>query len=294
MWTKVKHMPDYQFPKRIEIELASACNLKCTYCPRHFVDDLKGFIDVSLYKRLIDEIAHYPETIIVLHRRGESLLHPQFIEMMNYIRGKFKTVQLATNATLLNKAKAQAIIDAATFLSFSIDTPRRFEKTRIPAKYEKVEANILEFLKMNKTQGNPVNTQVSMVRTAETLEAETAMFQKIWEHKVDRVRIYDQHSENGVFGSIRQRRSRRKPCVMPFYEMLIYCDGKIGRCNHDWDGEPIGDIAQTDISQIWNNSVYSNLRRQQKTLMITDPVCASCDSWYPQEGEQGTGKVIEK
>ena len=57
MKKKVKHMPDYQVPKRIEIELASACNLKCTYCPRHFVDDLKGFIDFSLYKRLIDEIS---------------------------------------------------------------------------------------------------------------------------------------------------------------------------------------------------------------------------------------------
>ena len=124
-------MPDYQFPTRIEIELASACNLRCTYCPRHFVNDLKGFMEVTLYKRLIDEIAEYPETIVVLHRRGESLLHPQFIEMMNYIRGKFKMVQLATNATLLNKEKAQTIIDTATFLSFSIDTPDRFEKTRI-------------------------------------------------------------------------------------------------------------------------------------------------------------------
>lgn len=294
MKKKVNLMPDCQFPKRIEIELASACNLKCIYCPRHFMDDLNGFMDFSLYKRLIDEIADHPKTIIVLHRRGESLLHPQFIEMLNYIRGKFKTIQLATNATLLNTEKAQAIINTVTFLSFSIDTPHKFEKTRTPAKYEKVRANILKFLKMNKAQGNRVNTQVSMVRTTETLESETAMFQKIWEDKVDRVRIYDQHSENGVFGSMRQKRASRKPCVMPFYEMLIYCDGRIGRCNHDWDGDPIGDITKVDIKQIWNNGVYQDLRQQQKTLMITDPVCASCDSWYPKEGEQGTGEVIEK
>jgi len=287
-------MLDYQFPKRIEIELASACNLKCTYCPRHFVDDLKGFMDVSLYNRLIDEIAEYPNTIVVLHRRGESLLHPQFIEMMNYIRGKFKRVQLATNATLLNKDKAQAIIDTAKFLSFSIDTPDQFEKTRIPAIYKKVEANILEFLKMNKRQGKPVNTQVSMVKTAETRQADIAMFERTWQHKVDRVRIYDKHSENGAFGSLLQRRTIRQTCVMPFYEMLIYCDESIGRCNHDWDGEPIGDITQMAIKQIWNNSIYQDLRRQQKTLKITDLVCAACDSWYPKEGDQGTGKVIEK
>jgi radical SAM protein with 4Fe4S-binding SPASM domain len=157
----------------------------------------------------------------------------------------------------------------------------------------KVEANILEFLKMNKRQGNPVNTQVSMVRTVETREADIAKFERIWQHKVDRVRIYDQHSENGAFGSLLQRRTKRKTCVMPFYEMLIYCDGKIGRCNHDWDGVPIADITQMAIRQIWNNSIYQDLRRQQKTLKIKDLVCAVCDSWYPKEGDQGTGKVIE-
>jgi radical SAM protein with 4Fe4S-binding SPASM domain len=213
--------------------------------------------------------------------------------MMDYIKGKFKMVQLATNATLLNKEKAQAIIDTATFLSFSIDTPDQFEKTRIPAIYKKVEANILEFLKMNKRQGNPINTQVSMVKTSETREADITLFERIWQHKVDRVRIYDQHSKNGVFGSLLQRRTKRKTCVMPFYEMLIYCDGRIGRCTHDWDGEPIDNITQRAIKHIWNNNIYKDLRRQQKTLNITDLVCAACDSWYPKEGDQGTGKVMK-
>ena len=65
----------YDFPKRIEIELVSDCNLRCTYCPRHYVNDLTGYMDLVLFKRLIDEIAGYPDRVIVLHRRGESLMH---------------------------------------------------------------------------------------------------------------------------------------------------------------------------------------------------------------------------
>ena len=81
---------------------------------------------------------------------------------------------------------------------------------------------------------------------------------------------------------------------MPFYEMLIYCDGKIGRCNHDWDGEPIGDLNKKSIHEIWHGKTYQELRRQHETLDLKDSVCASCDSWYPEEGIQGTGEVIKK
>ncbi len=286
-------MKPVPFPQRVEIELASACNLRCTYCPRHFVSDLKGFMKYSLFMRLIDELAAHPDTILVLHRRGESLLHPKFISILEYVRGKFNTIQLATNATLLSVEKAKAIINSISFISFSIDTPSVFNNTRIPARYDEVASNIHTFLDMNATQGAPVETQVSMVKTSETKEQDIERFLSTWKHKVDRVRIYDQHSENGVFGAIRHKRVDRRPCVMPSYEMLIYCDGTVGRCNHDWDGEPIGDISTAGIKEIWNGATYRNLREQHKNLRITDTVCATCDSWYPAIGHQGTGKVIE-
>ncbi len=285
-------LPD--FPKRIEIELSSTCNLRCIYCPRHFVDNLNGYISLGLFKRLIDEVEPHPETILVLHRRGESLLHPDFIEIMNYIRGKFETVQLATNATLLDEERARAIIDSISFLSFSIDTPERFEKTRVPAKYEKVEYNIMRFLAFNSQAGNKVETQVSMVRTGNTSPSETEYFKEYWKGKVNRIRIYAEHSTDGRFGSLKNRRETRKPCVMPFYEMLIYSDGRTGRCNHDWNGEPIGDINRKKISEIWFDNRYKDLRDQHVALDIKDPVCAACDSWYPEEGLQGTGEVVEK
>jgi sulfatase maturation enzyme AslB (radical SAM superfamily) len=276
------------FPRRIEMELASACNLRCTYCPRKFVDVLSGFMEFSLFKRLIDEIAAYPETILVLHRRGESLLHPDFSKICDYIKGKFREVQIATNATLLNEQRAKSIINSMNFISFSIDAPEVFDKTRIPAKYASVEANILKFLDLSKGK---LKTQVSMVKTNDTSEKNCDVFKKIWKGKVDRIRIYEEHSHDGRFGSLGRDRGARIPCVMPFYELLICCDGKIGRCNHDWNGRPIGDINKSTIRDIWNGGFCAGLRRQHITLKITDKVCKNCDSWYPEIGKQGTGEV---
>jgi radical SAM protein with 4Fe4S-binding SPASM domain len=257
------------------------------------LDNLNGFIEIPLFTGIIDEIESSSEIILVLHRRGESLLHPKFLDIMQYVKGKFNEIQLATNATMLDETKSKAIIESVHFLSFSIDSPRLYEKTRKPARYKTVEDNINRFLEMNGNKGCPVKTQVSMVKTKQVLEDDAEIFKHIWINKVDRVRIYDEHSANGKFGSLRHKRSVRKPCIMPFYEMLIYCDGKIGRCNHDWDGEPIGDLNQKNIHEIWHGETYQELRRQHATLNIKDSVCASCDSWYPEEGIQGTGEVIK-
>ncbi|UCC95882.1 MAG: SPASM domain-containing protein, partial [Candidatus Omnitrophota bacterium] len=276
-----------RFPQRIEIELASACNLRCTYCPRKYVEQLSGFMDPALFRQIIDEAACFPQAILVLHRRGESLLHTHFAEMVRYIKGKFRDIQLATNATVLDESKSKAIIEAVTFISFSIDIPEVFNRTRIPARYGDVEANIFRFLKLNKGK---VQTQVSMVKTPKTPDKNVEMFKKLWKRKVDRIRIYEAHSLDGQFGSLCRKRSKRLPCVMPFYEVLIYCDGKVGRCNHDWAGFPMGDINASTIKEVWNNSAYKDLRTQQKVLKIKDEVCKNCSCWYPAIGEQGTGE----
>lgn len=279
------------FPKRVEIELSNSCNLHCTYCPRNYLDNPGGFIDEKLFRKVIDEITPFPDTILVLHRRGESLLHPKFNILLGYVSGKFKEIQMATNATLLEPSKFKILKEALTFISFSIDIPSVFDRMRKPAKYSVVEGNILKFLEFNKGK---VRTQVSMVRTTDTPEENIELFKKIWDGKVDRIRIYEEHSIDGVFGSIRNPRKERKPCAMTNYELLVYFDGKVGRCNHDWASEPMGDLNRQTIHEIWHGKKYADLRQQHFELALTDPVCAKCDSWYPEEGQQGTGEVFER
>ncbi|MBU2633749.1 MAG: SPASM domain-containing protein [Nanoarchaeota archaeon] len=281
-----------EFPLRLEIEPTSACNLRCTYCPRRHLKELNTHMDFKLFKKIIKEAEKYPDRILVLHRRGESLLYPQFKEMLNLVAGKFKEVQLATNATLLTPDKYESLVKGLTFISFSIDIPKEFDKTRLPAKYKDVENKILDFLEYNNRR---IKTQVSMVKTDKTPNESCEIFNKIWTSKVDRVRIYEEHSIEGIFGSLRKARSKREPCVMPFYEVLIYYDGKVGRCAHDWSEKDImGDINTQTIKEIWNNKKYQELRKQHQKIKFKDEVCKNCDSWYPEVGLQKTGYVFEK
>lgn len=278
------------FLQRCEIELSSMCNLKCVYCPRKYVDGLAAFMEWRLFKKIIDELEPYPETILALHRRGESLLHPKISEFIDYIKGKFKTIQLATNGTLLDEKISQKLIRSISFISFSLDVPDVFDRTRTPANYAKTEKKILRFLAMNKGK---VKTQVSMVRAPETDPESVKTFYKIWKQKVDRIRIYEEHSSDGKFGSLRLKRKNRSACTMPFYEMVVFSDGMVGRCNHDWNGTPLGTLNETTIQEIWHSPKYYNLRTQHQKLTITDSVCRDCDSWYPVTGRQMTGETYE-
>jgi radical SAM protein with 4Fe4S-binding SPASM domain len=275
-------------PKRCEIELSAACNLHCRYCPRQFFENLSSFMDFNLFKRIIDELEPYPETKLVLHRRGESLLHPRFSECLDYLKCKFEIVQLATNATLLNAEVSTQIIHTVSFISFSIDTPEKFDLKRSPAKYHTVEKKIHQFLALNDGR---IETQVSMVRTPETPSENLERFKQIWKGKVNRIRIYEAHSVDGKFGSLSRNRGKRLSCTMPFYEMAILSDGNVARCNHDWNGRPMGNVNENSIKEIWGSPGYNELRTQHLNLTLTDPACRECDSWYPVTGMQMTGET---
>ena len=277
-------------PLRCEIELSSACNLKCSYCPRQFLDDISAFMDFDLFNKIIDELTPFQETVLVLHRRGESLLHPRFPDCLRYVKGKFKTIQLATNATLIEDDISSLLIDTLSFISFSLDTPAEYDRTRTPARYSKVEAKINRFLELN---AGRLETQVSMVRTSRTTDNDVREFKSIWQGKVNRVRIYEEHSFDGRFGSLKLGRKNRVPCAMPFYELVVLSDGKVGRCNHDWNGPALGDVNRQTVRKVWNSSLYHALREEHRSRKITDAVCKSCDSWYPVTGQQMTGETHE-
>jgi uncharacterized Fe-S cluster-containing radical SAM superfamily protein len=115
-------------PNTVYLETTSACNLNCVMCAaqRHATKAIKpsGYMDLSLFKRLVDEIARDLPSIeyVYLHKDGEPLLHPDIVEMIQYASSRHPYVTLVTNATLLDERMARAIL--ATPLQkirFSVD-----------------------------------------------------------------------------------------------------------------------------------------------------------------------------
>lgn len=274
------------FPRRVTVELSNECNLRCIMCPRNFYKGSNSFMAVRLYKKIIDEISEYENIVLVPFFRGESLLHPGFTKLIRYAKDKnIGPIQLATNGMFLNEKKAQEIIDLGIdFISFSLDTlgKANYERIRKGARYDIVMRNVEKFIEMRDKEGLKLpEIQVSVVET-EATKATLQDFIDKWLPKVDRVRVYMEHSKNGRFGSIEGITDReRRPCLKPLTDIAIYQDGSVALCNHDWDRkEFIGNVMENKISDIWNSEAYKEVRlRHWEKRTQDDPTCKYCDHW---------------
>lgn len=293
-------MPKLAFPERLTIELTNDCNLACVMCPRLDMSKNLGYMDIGLYKKIIDEAkAHTPVTLVPFFR-GESLLHPDFFEMIDMAKNAgLKPIQLTTNAMLLTEELSKKLIEAEIdFISFSVDVlgEEAYKRVRLGGDYQLVMGNIDTFLETRKALGKTLpEVQVSTVETKENTES-LDEFIDYWQGKVDRMRVYPEHSTDGSFGSLKGYElptfDRRLPCRKVFTDMVVYWNGDVAVCNHDWGRkEFIGNVAENTIAEIWNGEKYKEIRtRHMDGTLDSDPTCAHCDHWkmyYTDEGRIG-------
>ena len=278
------------FPQRITLELTNHCNISCVFCPRTLMHGKQGYIETTLAKRLLDEISEHLPVTLVPFFRGEPLLHPEWFEILKYAKEKnIGPVQLTSNATLLNEQAVEKLLDVEVdFVSFSLDTvdKKLYENTRRGGHYDKVVTNIKKLIVRKKERGlSKPEIQVSAVETEEHRKGMDA-FIHYWKPFVDRVRIYVEHSQSGSPGSINEPLpvfEKRLPCRKVFTDLVIYWDGQVGICNHDWVRLPehaIGDVSRQSIEAIWTSSTYQKIREKHiQGDLENEPPCGRCDHW---------------
>jgi len=278
------------FPLRITLELTNRCNISCIFCPRHEMGDHLGMMDTDLALRLIDEMAEHLPVTLVPFFRGESLLHPKWWTIIKYAHQKgVGPIQFTTNGTLLDAENARRLLDCGVdFISFSLDTmdSSLYESSRRGANFDTTMANILAFLDMHAKENNPMTIQVSAVETEEH-KAGMDDFVAFWQPRVDRVRVYAEHSSDGRPGSMHEQIdgvSTRLACKKLEEDMVILWNGDVAICNHDWQrqryGEVFASVAQTSIAEAWNGAGYQRLRAAHKNGVLTgiNP-CNDCEQW---------------
>jgi hypothetical protein len=81
----------------------------------------------------------------------------------------------------------------------------------------------------------------------------------------DSVRIYEEHTKEGVFGkTVVSTAIPRQECPKLKDTLVIAYDGSVSRCNHIW----------MTIRDVWNSEVLQNIRES-----YPDEKCETCDQW---------------
>ncbi|MFW3341625.1 radical SAM/SPASM domain-containing protein [Aliarcobacter butzleri] len=258
-----------EVPLHLDIELTNKCNLDCKMCwQNEHMTYPKGNMDVSLFKKIIDEAVFSGVKAIKLQSRGESTLHPNIIECISYAKNKgIIDIQLTTNATIFsNKINENLLISGLDLLIISIDSDHIESYNRIykNKNYETVAANILDILQIRKNK----NLKYPKIRIQ--VASGTEKLNPIVEKYIEDFRKYADTLNISPYFLLQDNNPKIEnikttPCPYPWQRMVINYDGKVTVCCRDYNCTLImGDITKQTIKDIWNSDKYDNFRNIHK------------------------------
>jgi len=275
----------------VGIEPTNACNLRCPICNTRTSKRPTGFMDFNLYKQIIDEIQEIPTvTGIALYLGGEPFLHPQFIEMLNYLpkyEERKYNVMVSTNAMLMNDDIMIALIkNQITRLHVSLDgIGKRHEEKRVGSNYDTVVKNMRRLTELKNGRNHYPGTTVNMVISDQEHD-EIDEFVNTWIHRVNFV-ILDALHDNKLklknLDLLPQRmikeQHRTDMCNYPWCYMGILWNGDAMPCCCDLEGHNIiGNVGENGIMEVFNGKKATRFRKMHETNKIpTKHVCKDCE-----------------
>jgi MoaA/NifB/PqqE/SkfB family radical SAM enzyme len=295
------HTDGTTYPTGVQIELTSYCNATCFFCAHTGSVRPQKHLDVSLYKKMIDEIWTWPHRLLILYLTGlgEPLMHPKWREMYAYTKGL--PGAFTTNCSLLNNDDIEFILMLDFHeVALSLDTlnPERHQKIRgfsVDRVAPKIEKAFALAKRINPSRRLIVSTTV----TYDTLEDMKEIYDwltpqmegldnSLWHIKQighfpdinaplqimppmgfikGLNKILPPHPKVIV---IQDDDALRPYCTLWFDRVTILSDGNAVPCCHQAKArQDLGNVADTTLLEIYNSQVWRST--QQQFALKEDP-----------------------
>lgn len=279
------------FPKMVLIDTTTRCNLKCKHCPSSTLSNDKdwvGDMDVSLFKKIVTEIAHESkDTVVRPFDGGEPLMRKDIADLIGYTKASgVKHVSINTNGTLLSKKTARALLESGLdHIEISLDafSQETFKKLKNVNAYQKVVTNIENLIAMKNQDYPGFKISLSFVKQKVNLH-EVDAFHACWSKKVDHVNIREIHHHGNLIDGQgqykRHKRNNRHPCPYLWNRMIIQHNGDVRFCENDWKAEhKLGNVQSKSLKEIWHSTAYNALRQSHVVGTFDHPFCKKCPDW---------------
>ncbi|MDD4876816.1 MAG: radical SAM protein [Dehalococcoidales bacterium] len=130
-------------PSVVTFAVTDYCNLDCKMCPFQSSNVEKNHLDMAIIKKVIDQI-YNSKPYISLCGRGEPFMHPEFFNIISYVKSKGLWCAVDTNGTLLERNVDQLLNSHIDLVSVSIDSigDVQDEIRGVPGTFQKIVAGI--------------------------------------------------------------------------------------------------------------------------------------------------------
>ncbi|GFI18661.1 hypothetical protein IMSAGC009_03837 [Lachnospiraceae bacterium] len=233
---------------------------------------------LELFKNLTTEADSVGIGALTLASRGEPLLHPDIIEMLDHVKDMFIEKKINTNATRLDREVGRKILESGfNHIVFSCDShiKEEYEELRVGGVFEEVLKNISEFwdLRCSKEfKELPIRVSISGVKMRQTQDEEE--FSKFWGKYCDDAYMLPAEERWDTYNN-KPHSDLVQSCVYPWERMYIWHDGTINPCDVDYKSALSGGKYQ-DLGSIHN--AWASLEKIRLTHINGDRAClVPCD-----------------
>lgn len=278
-----------ELPPFYIIEPTNYCNYKCVMCPNRFYksNDL-GVMNLSLFRKIIDEIAKYA-IYIQLYWMGEPLLNNDLAYMVEYIKTTTNAkVIISTNGSLLTpevvKLLCESNLDTIIISLDAIDSQNIYSKIRCGGDIEKVICNT-EYLLNN---AESIDVILQMLCFKENCSEREKIIKRFEQYNY-KLRFSWVDTWAGMFPEIADiadeispmLHKERWPCADLWYKATIHWNGSLALCCHDWNWQiELGNINEKPLCQLWNSETMRELRYLHTQKCFDQiPLCKDCIEW---------------
>lgn len=278
-----------QYPILVDLELASVCNLKCPMCytiTKEFKEKVNAkLMNFDLFKKIIDEIGSKVPALR-LSLRGESTLHPKFIDCIKYAKDNgIKEVSTLTNGSKLELDFFKKMVDAGIdWITISVDgLDEEYEKIRKPLKFNETFEKIKN-MSLYKKENNLNKPVIKIQSLWPSIKKNPEKFYNTFKPITDLIAFnplidYLQKDADIVYID-------NFSCPQLYQRIVVGADGSVMMCSNDEENSHIiGDAKTTTIYDIWHGDKLNKVRElhlREDGYKNID-VCKRC--YLPRETE---------
>lgn len=283
-------------PRRLLIDFATRCNLRCGMCPvwgretEATREPLLGELSLDDTRKLLDQFTTRPPVAPSIY--GEPLLIPALGEVLALLKTRGFPVFINTNGLTLTDAMASALCDLEVdSVMFSLDavTPSTLAKVRGITHLRKIEAAIWRLLIIRGARAYPRVGVSFTVQDANRHERER--FVRLWAPVVDVVRVGLEFGPQGSFAEL-VAPAERVPCDMLYSSLAVHNDGSVRICCLDGArATNMGNVLRDGLAAVWHGEAFTQARYWHETAQYDRiPFCAPCNGWASWSG----GSYVEE
>lgn len=241
------------YPLVVNLETINRCNSTCSFCTANKNAEKRPYkrMEESLFYSIIDQLQEWGfKGHLTLYGNNEPWLDTRIVEFHKYCREKLPGayIFMSTNGLLLDIEKVKTItpyVNQLIINNYCLDM--------------KLHDNVKEiyaYVKEHPEEFKDVEILIQM-------------------------RYMDAVLTNRAGSAPNKKNSTKiikETCLMPFTDMFIFPDGRMGICCCDnFESTNLADLNQVPLKEAWNSKEYQELRNAIRNGRQNYQFCQFCD-----------------